>query len=96
MWQFLLVGLGGQGSRSARTPRGNYDGDESNTSRTTPTIHSAPSATTSVNLTGNAVTSPVVSGVTGAAVGVSAVPPAPSRLAYTEKTMLLSSDDEFL
>ena len=103
----LLV-PGGQGLRSSgRNGRHTtYDGDESSTSRTTPQQAAPPSGHTTVVVSGHQST-PNSTTSTSSSVSISAgaapaatgsAPsghPAPSRLTYTEKTMLLSSDDEF-
>ena len=99
---------GGQGLRSSgRNGRHTtYDGDESSTSRTTPQQAAPPSGHTTVVVSGHQST-PNSTTSTSSSVSISAgaapaatgsAPsghPAPSRLTYTEKTMLLSSDDEF-
>nr|CAG4648644.1 EOG090X05RX [Polyphemus pediculus] len=95
--QYTQYSASGSGSRTTRGGRNTFDGDEATTHRTTPTLHPPPSASTATST--NAVPSsgaPAHASASSAPTGNSSGPAVPpSRLAYTEKTMLLSSDDEF-
>lgn len=98
--QYTQYSASGSGSRATRGGRNTLDGDDapSTTNRTTPTIHPPPSSTSSASSAGPPTSgAPTFTSTAAAPSGTAsglAVPP-PSRLAYTEKTMLLSSDDEF-
>nr|CAG4647886.1 EOG090X05RX [Moina brachiata]SVE92997.1 EOG090X05RX [Moina brachiata] len=108
--QYTQYSASGSGSRSVGGRRG-HDGDESALTHrtTTPTLHSAPGASaSSISTAAQAVVSTAAAASHQASAAQSPPPssltsPAPSgpvtvvpsRLAYTEKTMLLSSDDEF-
>jgi len=105
--QYTQYSASGSGSRASRGGRNTFDGDDaaSGTNRTTPTIHPPPSSQSFASSAGPPTSSSISSGApTSSASAVSApsagaasgpTVPTPSRLAYTEKTMLLSSDDEF-
>jgi len=105
--QYTQYSASGQGLRSSgRNGRHTtYDGDESSTSRTTPQQAAPPSGHTTVVVSGHQSTPNSTTSTSSSVSVTGAVPaatgsapsghPAPSRLTYTEKTMLLSSDDEF-
>lgn len=100
--QYTQYSASGSGSRTTRGGRNTFDGDDapSATNRTTPTIHPPPSSALPASsagppTSGAPISASATSAPTGNLSGSTAAVPPPSRLAYTEKTMLLSSDDEF-